>query len=137
MNQNTYFDQAFSAILIAIKAIIIEIRTAIKIEQQKAPIDPSIRTVQQYHTEIRSKIEELSTRAAIMNFKTDQYCLIKTYGTMLSMVDRALKEENYKSKFVQLNLLHKMFDDFEKQSTFLYWKSRVILGNRAVKETDG
>jgi hypothetical protein len=76
MNQNTYFDQAFSAILIAIKAIIIEIRTAIKIEQQKAPIDPSIRTVQQYHTEIRSKIEELSTRAAIMNFKTDQYCLI-------------------------------------------------------------
>jgi hypothetical protein len=56
---------------------------------------------------------------------------------MLSMVDRALKEENYKSKFVQLNLLHKMFDDFEKQSTFLYWKSRVVLGNRAVKETDG
>ena len=137
MNKNTYFDQAFSEILAGIKNITIKIRTAIRIEQRKIPIDPNIRTVQQYQTGIRNKIEGLSSRAAMMDFKTDQYCLITIYGTMLTRVDRALGEDNYKVKQVQLKFLHKMLEDFENNSTFSYWRSFIILGNRAVKETDG
>ena len=62
MNKNTYFDQAFSEILAAIKNITNKIRTVIRIEQRKIPIDPNIRTVQQYQTGIRNKIEGLSSR---------------------------------------------------------------------------
>jgi hypothetical protein len=72
-----------------------------------------------------------------MSIKTDQYCLIKVYGTLLIMVDRALGESNPKSKYVQLKLLHRMLEDFENNSTFSYWKDHVILGDRAVRETDG
>ena len=134
---NSYFEQAFSEILSAIKRLTIKIGTAIRIEQQKVPADPSIRTVHYYHMIIREKIDQLSSRVAIMSFKTDQYCLIKVYGTLLIMVNRALGESNHKSKYVQLKLLHRMLEEFENNSTFSYWKDHVILGDRAVRETDG
>jgi len=134
---NSYFEQAFSEILSAIKELTIKIGTAIRIEQQKMPADPSILTVHHYHRVIRTKIDQLSSRAAIMSFKTDQYCLIKVYGTLLIMVNRALGESNHKSKYVQLKLLHRMLEEFENNSTFSYWKDHVILGDRAVRETDG
>ena len=132
-----YFEQAFSEILSAIKRLTIKIGTAIRIEQQKVPADPSIRTVRYYHMIIREKIDQLSSRVAIMSFKTDQYCLLKVYGTLLIMVNRALGESNHKSKYVQLKLLHRMLEEFENNSTFSYWKDHVILGDRAVRETDG
>jgi len=134
---SNYFEQAFSEILSAIKELTIKIGTAIRIEQQKIPADPSISTVHYYHMIIRNKIDQLSSRVAIMSFKTDQYCLLKVYGTLLIMVNRALSESNYKSKYVQLKLLHRMLGDFESNSTFSYWKDHVILGDRAVRETDG
>ena len=132
-----YFEQAFSEILSAIKRLTIKAGTAIRIEQQKVPADPSIKTVHYYHMIVRSKIDQLSSRVAIMSFKTDQYCLLKVYGTLLIMVNRALGESNPKSKYVQLKLLHRMLGDFESNSTFSYWKDHVILGDRAVRETDG
>ena len=132
-----YFEQAFSEILSAIKRLTIKIGTAIRIEQQKVPADPSIRTVHYYQMIIRTKINQLSSRAAIMSIKTDQYCLIKVYGTMLIMVDRALGESNPKSKYVQLKFLHRMLEGFENNTTFSYWKDHVILGDRAIRETDG
>ena len=132
-----YFEQAFSEILSAIKRLTIKIGTAIRIEQQRVPADPSIRTVHHYHTIIRTKINQLSSRAAIMSIKTDQYCLIKVYGTLLIMVDRALGESNSKSKYVQLKFLHRMLEGFENNTTFSYWKDHVILGDRAIRETDG
>ena len=134
---SNYFEQAFSEILSAIKELTIKIGTAIRIEQQKIPADPSISTVHHYHMVIRNKIDQLSSRAAIMSFKTDQYCLIKVYGTLLIMVNRALGESNHKSKYVQLKLLYRMLEEFENNSTFSYWKDHVILGDRAVRETDG
>ena len=134
---SNYFEQAFSEILSAIRELTIKIGTAIRIEQQKIPADPSISTVHHYHMIIRNKIDQLSSRVAIMSFKTDQYCLLKVYGTLLIMVNRALSESNHKSKYVQLKLLHRMLGDFEKNSTFSYWKDHVILGDRAVRETDG
>ena len=134
---SNYFEQAFSEILSAIKELTIKIGTAIRIEQRKIPADPSISTVHHYHMVVRNKIDQLSSRAAIMNFKTDQYCLIKVYGTLLIMVNRALSESNHRSKYVQLKLIHRMLGDFENNSTFSYWKDHVILGDRAVKETDG
>ena len=134
---SNYFEQAFSEILSAIKELTIKIGTAIRIEQQKVPADPSIRTVHYYRMIIRNKIDQLSSRVAIMSFKTDQYCLLKVYGTLLIMVNRALSESNLKSKYVQLKLLHRMLEDFENNSTFSYWKDHVILGDRAVRETDG
>jgi hypothetical protein len=134
---NNYFEQAFSEILSAIKELTVNIGTAIRIEQQKIPVDPSILTVHHYHMGVGTKINQLSSKAAIMNFKTDQYCLIKIYGTLLIMVDRALKESNHESKYVQLKLLHRMLEEFENSSTFSYWKDHVILGDRAIKETDG
>jgi hypothetical protein len=134
---NSYFEQAFSEILSAIKELTINIGTSIRIEQQKMPADPSILTVHHYHMSIGTKINQLSSRAAIMSFKTDQYCLIKVYGTLLIMVDRALGESNHESKYVQLKLLHRMLEEFEHNSTFAYWKDHVILGNRAIKKTDG
>jgi hypothetical protein len=134
---SNYFEQAFSEILSAIKELTIKIGTAIRIEQQKMPADPSILTVHHYHIGIGTKINQLSSRAAIMSFKTDQYCLIKVYGTLLIMVNRALGESNHKSKYVQLKLLHRMLEEFENNSTFSYWKDHVILGDRAVRETDG
>ena len=134
---SNYFEQAFSKILSAIKELTIKIGTAIRIEQQKVPADPSIRTVHYYHMIIREKIDQLSSRVAIMSFKTDQYCLLKVYGTLLIMVNRALGESNYKSKYVQLKLLHRMLEEFENNSTFSDWKDHVILGDRAVRETDG
>ena len=117
-----YFEQAFSEILSAIKRLTIKIGTAIRIEQQKVPADPSILTVHHYHMSIRTKINQLSSRAAIMSIKTDQYCLIKVYGTLLIMVDRALGESNPKSKYVQLKFLHRMLEGFENNTTFSYWK---------------
>jgi hypothetical protein len=134
---SNYFEEAFSEILSAIKRLTIKIGTAIRIEQQKVPADPSILTVHYYHTIIRNKINQLSSRAAIMSIKTDQYCLIKVYGSLLIMVDRALRESNPKSKYVQLKFLHRMIEEFENSSTFSYWKDHVILGDRAIKETDG
>ena len=134
---SNYFEQAFSEILSAIKELTIKIGTAIRIEQQKMPADPSILTVHHYHMVIRNKIDQLSSRAAIMSFKTDQYCLVKVYGTLLIMVDRALRESNHENKYVQLKLLHRMLEEFEDNSTFSYWKDHVILGDRAVRETDG
>ena len=134
---SNYFEQAFSEILSAIKELTIKIGTAIRIEQQKIPADPSISTVHHYHMVVRNKIDQLSSRVAIMSFKTDQYCLLKVYGTLLIMVNRALGESNPKSKYVPLKLLHRMLEDFENNSTFSYWKDHVILGDRAVRETDG
>ena len=134
---SNYFEEAFSEILSAIKRLTIKIGTAIRIEQQKVPADPSLLTVHYYHTIIRTKINQLSSRAAIMSFKTDQYCLIKVYGTLLTMVDRALGESNPKSKYVQLKFLHRMLEGFENNTTFSYWKDHVILSDRVVRETDG
>jgi hypothetical protein len=134
---SNYFEQAFSEILSAIKKITVDIGTAIRIEQQKVPADPNIKTVHHYHMGIRNKLNQLSSRAAMMDFKTDQYCLIKVYGSMLIMVDRALREGSYENKYVQLKLLHGMLEEFENNSTFSYRKSHVILGDRAVRQTDG
>jgi hypothetical protein len=133
---NSYFEQVFFKILSNIKELTIDIGTAIRVEQQGIPIDSNSKTVYHYHTKIKDKIEQLSSRAAMINFKTDQYCLIKVYGIMLLMIDRALREDNYKSRYVQLKLIHRMMEDFENSSTFSYWKDYMILG-RAVKETDG
>jgi len=52
-------------------------------------------------------------------------------------VNRALGESNHERKYVQLKLLHRMLEEFENNSTFSYWKDHVILGDRAIKETDG
>jgi hypothetical protein len=134
---NNYFEQAFSEILSAIKGLTVDIGTAIRIEQQKILTDPSILTVHHYHMGIGTKINQLSSRAAIMNFKTDQYCLIKVYGTLLIMVDRALRESHHENKYVQLKLLYRMLEEFENNSTFSNWKDHVILGDRAIRETDG
>jgi hypothetical protein len=133
---NNYSEQVFFRILSNIKELTIDIGTAIRIEQQGIPIDSNSKTVYHYHAKVKDKIEQLSSRAAIMSFKTDQYCLIKVYGIMLLMIDRALREDNYKSRYVQLKLIHRMMEDFENSSTFSYWKDYTILG-RAVKETDG
>jgi len=133
---NNYFEQVFFRMLSNIKELTIDIGTAIRIEQQGIPVDPNSKTVYHYHVEVKDKIEQLSSRAAMLSFKTDQYCLIKIYGIMLLMIDRALKEYNYKSRYIQLKLIHRMMEDFENSSTFSYWKDYMILG-RAVKETDG
>jgi hypothetical protein len=134
---NDYHERAFSEILSAIKELTINIGTAIRIEQQKIPADPNILTVHHYHMGIGIKINQLASRAMMMDFKTDQYCLIKVYGTLLIMVERTLKESNYEGKYVQLKLLHRMLEEFENSSTFSYWKDHVILGDRAIRETDG
>ena len=133
---NNYFEQVFFRILSNIKELTIDIGTAIRIEQQGIPIDSNSKTVHHYHVEVKDKIEQLSSRAAMLSFKTDQYCLIKIYGIMLLMIDRALKEANYKSRYIQLKLIHRMMEDFENSSTFSYWRNYMILGT-AVKEVDG
>ncbi len=133
---NNYSEQAFFRILSNIKELTIDIGTAIRIEQQGIPVDSNIKTVYHYHEKVKNKIEQLSSRAAMMSFKTDQYCLIKVYGIMLLMIDRALREDNYKSRYVRLKLIHKMMEDFENSSIFSYWKNYMILG-RAVGEIDG
>jgi hypothetical protein len=134
---NSYFEHAFSEILSAIKELTVDIGTAIRMEQNKVPTNPNILTVSHYHMGIKNKLNQLSSRAAIMDFKTDQYCLIKVYGSMLIMVDRALREESNENKYVQLKLLHRMLEEFESSSTFSYWKSHVFLGDRAIRQTDG
>jgi hypothetical protein len=133
---SSYFEQAFFRILSNIKKLTIDIGTAIRIEQQGIHIESNSKTVYHYHTKIKDKIEQLSSRATMISFKTDQYCLIKVYGIMLLMIDRALREDNHKSRYVQLKFIHRMMEDFENSSTFSYWKDYMILG-RAVKETDG
>jgi len=133
---NNYFEQVFFRILSNIKELTIDIGTAIRIEQQGIPVDSDSNTVYHYHAKVKDKIEQLSSRAAMLSFKTDQYCLIKIYGIMLLMIDRALKEANYKSRYIQLKLIHRMMEDFENSSTFSYWRNYMILGT-AVKEVDG
>ena len=133
---NIYFEQVFFRILSNIKKLTIDIGTAIRIEQQKIPMDSNSKTVYRYHTEVKDKIEQLSSRAAMLSFKTDQYCLIKIYGIMLLMIDRALRKDNYKSRYIQLKLIYRMMEDLEDSSTFSYWRNYMILGT-AVKEVDG
>jgi hypothetical protein len=133
---NNYFEQVFFRILSNIKELTIDIGTAIRIEQQRIPVDSNSKAVYHYHAEVKDKIEQLSSRAAMLSFKTDQYCLIKVYGIMLLMIDRALKEDSYKSRYIQLKLIHRMMEDFENSSTFSYWRNYMILGT-AVKEVDG
>ena len=103
---NIYFEQVFFRILSNIKELTIDIGTAIRIEQQEIPMDSNSKTVYHYHTEVKDKIEQLSSRAAMLSFKTDQYCLIKIYGIMLLMIDRALRKDNYKSRYIQFCLLY-------------------------------
>jgi hypothetical protein len=133
---NNYFEQVFFRILSNIKELTIDIGTAIRIEQQGIPMDSNSKTVYHYHTEVKDKIEQLSSRAAMLSFKTDQYCLIKVYGIMLLMIDRALRKDNYKSRYIQLKLIYRMMEDLEDSSTFSYWRNYMILGT-AVKEVDG
>ena len=133
---NNYFEQVFLRILSNIKELTIDIGTAIRIEQQGIPVNSDSKTVYHYHAKVKDKIEQLSSRAAMLSFKTDQYCLIKIYGIMLLTIDRALKEANYKSRYIQLKLIHRMMEDFENSSTFSYWRNYMIRGT-AVKEVDG